>query len=645
MAKSCNILKYLVLTCLMVIAFPALSYSQIHTTRLEPAASSFSLEKAYQVAGIYWLPDYLKDNTSRDYNTNTDNEDPGGGDVEKTCETYGYASPGSVDLNLYDCTDYNLKPVHGLTCYTGCTCKSKFKYDSSNCSGNYKPSGTSCGDKYESCVCASGYKLCNGKCISNSSCCTNSDCGTNQSCNNGVCSCASGYKSCNGTCIPNSSCCTNSDCGTDEICSNGTCVTTCTYTITAADCSSECKSAGTSSCVRGGTTYYASCGASKCGSDQTCTNGTCVDNCKPLSDEENCKWGTKNCSDNCGGYRSCCKTAAEYCTENGYKSGIVCEKGQTTELCPADSNYKKCSGNGCPASQTCTYGCKTYSSQSGCSDVCTACYDDNCHNRTAVSVPANASCSDYYDDCPSKCSAWACKSGYNKSGNSCVCATTCKDTATVPANATAVKSNCTACGQTYSIVTGFTCNSGYTKSGNSCVCATTCTDSVTSKPANSYYTTKSCTACGVSKTIKTGWACNSGYKKSGNSCVKDCASISIMYYVNSDTLTCSATGNIDYVAPSNDLIAIDCQNGKSSSDGSMFASKSGFSFGYFGSNDGDYCNPQISYISAGETVRVDMSKVSECYGDFMKNEIITGRLRRNSFLRQKSFACELRLVD
>ena len=73
MTKSCNILKYLVLTCLMVIAFPALSYSQIHTTRLEPAASSFSLEKAYQVAGIYWLPDYLKDNTSRDYNTNAGN--------------------------------------------------------------------------------------------------------------------------------------------------------------------------------------------------------------------------------------------------------------------------------------------------------------------------------------------------------------------------------------------------------------------------------------------------------------------------------------------------------------------------------------------------------------------------------------------
>ena len=290
-------------------------------------------------------------------------------------------------------------------------------------------SGLSCGGKYESCVCAreccsdsmcgSNEACQNGSCVSLDPC-AGITCGANEVCSNGSCVCASGYKSCNGTCIPNSSCCTDSDCGADEACSKGSCTSTCSYTITAADCSSECKSAGADSCVRGGTTYYASCGASKCGSDQTCTNGTCVDNCKPLNDEENCKWGTKNCSDNCGGYRSCCKTAAEYCAENGYKSGIVCEKGETTETCPADSNYKKCSGNACPASQTCTYGCKTYSSQNGCSDVCTACYDDNCHNRTAVSVPNNASCSSYFSDCPGKCSAWACKSGYSKENGSCV---------------------------------------------------------------------------------------------------------------------------------------------------------------------------------------------------------------------------------
>ena len=498
MTKSYNILKYLVLTCLLIGAFPATATCTTHTPLLEPA--SLVSDSSYQLAKTWFLPDWQSD--TRSYNTNAGNNDDGGGDVEKTCETYGYASPGSVDLNLYDCSDYDIKPLYGLKCYTGCVCKPKFIYTSSNCntSAGYTLSGLSCGGKYESCVCsreccsdsmcgsnetcqngscvsldpctgitcgtnevcsngscicASGYKSCNGTCISNSSCCTNSDCGNNQTCSNGVCNCSSGYNSCNGTCISNSSCCTDSDCGADETCSNGSCTSTCSYTITAADCSSECKSAGSSSCVRGGTTYYASCGASKCGSDQSCSNGTCVDNCTPLNDEENCKWGTKNCSDNCGGYRSCCKTAAEYCTENGYKSGVTCEKGQTTETCPADSGYKKCSGNGCPASQTCTYGCKTYSSQSGCSDVCTACYSDNCRNRTAVTVPANASCSAYYNDCPSKCSAWACNTNYYQDNSSCK-HNDCKATpVNVPSNGYCSSTN------SCNICTAWSCNGGY----------------------------------------------------------------------------------------------------------------------------------------------------------------------------------------
>ena len=41
-----------------------------------------------------------------------------------------------------------------------------------------------------------------------------------------------------------------------------------------------------------------------------------------------------------------------------------------------------------------------------------------------------------------------------------------------------------------------------------------------SASSRSYYTTSNCTACGVSKTINTGWACNSGYYKSGSSCLK-----------------------------------------------------------------------------------------------------------------------------
>ena len=166
MAKSCNILKYLVLTCLMVIAFPELSYSQIHTTRLEPAASLFSWEEGYQVAGIYWLPDYLKDNTSRDYNTNAGNNDDGGGDVDKTCETYGFVSPESLDLGLYDCSEDELRPVYGLLCYTDCACKSKFQYNTSNCdtADGYVLSGASCDGKYETCACREEFQYTSSNC-------------------------------------------------------------------------------------------------------------------------------------------------------------------------------------------------------------------------------------------------------------------------------------------------------------------------------------------------------------------------------------------------------------------------------------------------------------------------------------------------
>ncbi|MDY4841337.1 MAG: hypothetical protein SO314_03095, partial [Alphaproteobacteria bacterium] len=63
-------------------------------------------------------------------------------------------------------------------------------------------------------------------------------------------------------------------------CGNVTCyypyVSCCTYTITASYCSSQCKYTSSSSCVKDGTTYYSSCGSSKCSSEEACINGKCV---------------------------------------------------------------------------------------------------------------------------------------------------------------------------------------------------------------------------------------------------------------------------------------------------------------------------------------------------------------------------------
>ena len=62
-----------------------------------------------------------------------------------------------------------------------------------------------------------------------------------------------------------------------------------------------------------------------------------------------------------------------------------------------------------------TWSCKSGYVKSGNSCI------NPCDNRTAVisSCPANASCS-YFSDCSSKIQSWSCNSGYEKSGNSCV---------------------------------------------------------------------------------------------------------------------------------------------------------------------------------------------------------------------------------
>ena len=73
------------------------------------------------------------------------------------------------------------------------------------------------------------------------------------------------------------------------------------------------------------------------------------------------------------------------------------------------------------------YGCETYFSD--CSSKCQKAYSDNCRNRTAAisSCPTNATCM-YFSDCATKIQTWSCKSGYHKSGNSCVAdSKTCED--------------------------------------------------------------------------------------------------------------------------------------------------------------------------------------------------------------------------
>ena len=99
---------------------------------------------------------------------------------------------------------------------------------------------------------------------------------------------------------------------------------TCDYTYTAETCAAQCKNVGSSSCVRNGTTYYQSCGSSKCSSGQTCNNGTCVSNA-PVSG-----W--------CCGYTTYCEYDGE--TSNSYDSSCQSYWGI--------SCYQRCKSYGYP---------------------------------------------------------------------------------------------------------------------------------------------------------------------------------------------------------------------------------------------------------------------------------------------------------
>ena len=208
-----------------------------------------------------------------------------------------------------------------------------------------------------------------------------------------------------------------------------------------------------------------------------------------------CKSPRKLSSETCGGKHRCYCDTAQYpfasCNDPQIKGNACTDDGGT--------RYATCV---CPNPNNGQWGCKEYYT-SPCNSVCKTPYADCCHLKTSVQTPYG--CEKTYDCCSSKCEKAYSDNCRNRNAVIAKC----------PDNAT-----CTYFGDCKSKIQSWSCNSGYKKSGNGCVCATSCNNTVTSKPANSYYTTSNCTACGVSKTINTGWACNSGYYKSGSSCLK-----------------------------------------------------------------------------------------------------------------------------
>ncbi len=203
-----------------------------------------------------------------------------------------------------------------------------------------------------------------------------------------------------------------------------------------------------------------------------------------------CASPKKLSSDTCGGKYRC------YCDTKTYPYASCNDPQIKGSSCTDDSGtrYATCV---CPSSVSTPYGCETYYASpcnsvcktpytdcchlktsvatpygcekyfDCCSSKCEKAYTDNCRNRTAViaSCPANANCT-YFADCKSKVQSWSCKSGFVKSGNSCVnpCDLRTAIISSCPANAT-----CSSFSDCKSKIQSWSCNSGYEKSGNSCV--------------------------------------------------------------------------------------------------------------------------------------------------------------------------------
>ena len=179
---------------------------------------------------------------------------------------------------------------------------------------------------------------------------------------------------------------------------------------------------------------------------------------------------------------------------------------------------------------------------SGCTKI------DPCDDVTEVSVPANAHCTSYYSTCSTKCSGWACDSGYTKDGNSCkkVCtAETCSGygLSTCPSHGncstcTPVNTDCSTGSTKYKLDS---CESGYTKSGNACICtAETCSGySLSSCPehGNCSSCTPKNTDCTTGSTKYKLDSCQSGYTLSGNTCKEEATEgkIEVMQAFPSDT--------------------------------------------------------------------------------------------------------------
>ena len=400
-------IKFLILSSVSMFLFVSVAFvadvfaANPHFTPMSLLPQPFASASGIKVAGIYWLPDYMKGNVSRG------SDDAGGGDIDGNCEkNYGMHTPSNID-SRYICSKYNYNVTSSLKCHVNCRCKDEYKYTSSNCSGNYTTAGTSCEGKYNQCVCKSEFKYNSSNCsgeyeVSGTSCGGNyNGCTIRPECTVSSMSCTygcAGYNSCDRC----TSCKSNPDCDVSD--------KSCTYGCASYNSCSKCTSCKDNP----------DCSATAVSCDYGCASTNSCGICTSCSGNPDCNVSDKSCDCGCSSTNSCGKcTSCKSCPPSDPCSGVSCGSNAYCSggSCYCNSGYHK-SGSSCVKDEvhSHSYSCPSgySSSNSWGSSAQTTSKTCSCGAASGTCYKAPAHTHSY--SCPSGSQASSCSSSQVQTG-------------------------------------------------------------------------------------------------------------------------------------------------------------------------------------------------------------------------------------
>ncbi len=282
------------------------------------------------VAKIYWLPDFLGDNTARSSQTGGSS-----GDDLSGCARWGMLSLAQISergLQPADCSAHNFPGVGN--CYNDCRCPADFPYTSFP-SGTF-PGGSTCDDG------TLHYSECTISCES----LTNQDCGDFD--------CKKTYDGCPAKCeiCHTDNCHIREDNITDYGCQK--------YWN---DCVSKCETPYEDNCRNrednitdyGCQKYWQDC-PTKCEVGKTCIPTDCsgftlsaapanasYETCSPGCGDSTVKYKITQCNIGYVNFSTCWNVIPDTdCAGLGYRTGVTCTSQQTIVRCPFDSQFAHC---------------------------------------------------------------------------------------------------------------------------------------------------------------------------------------------------------------------------------------------------------------------------------------------------------------